>query len=420
MMWETIFFWAIGGALALAVVALLLMALLRGPRKGAADAGFDVAVYRQQLSEVDRDLARGVVSDEEAERVRLEVSRRLLEADRAGEVDRAAGAAPLKVSQIGAAVIGVAVLIATWGLYQSLGNPGLADLPLKNRIANADAARENRPSQAEMETRNPIEFQLPAGVAPEYLDLMEKLRAAVAENPDDLQGQLLLAQNEAKLGDYRAAHPAFAKVIALKGAEATESDYSTYLHLLVLAGNGYVSPEAEAAAHKALEFDARNGAARYYLGLMYAQSGRPDQAYALWRPLLAESRPQAPWVPPIMAQIEQVAQAAGIRYTPPRAAPALPNDGLSGPTAEDMQAAGEMDAEDRQAMIRGMVEGLAERLATEGGGPAEWARLINALGVLGETDRAAAIWAEAQVNFADDAEGLAAIRAAAERAGVAQ
>ena len=70
-------------------------------------------------------------------------------------------------------------------------------------------------------------------------------------------------------------------------------------------------------------------------------------------------------------------------------------------------------------MIRGMVEGLALRLAEDGGPPEDWARLIGALGVLGETARARAIWDEARQAFADSPQALAAIRAAAERAGVA-
>ena len=70
-------------------------------------------------------------------------------------------------------------------------------------------------------------------------------------------------------------------------------------------------------------------------------------------------------------------------------------------------------------MIRGMVEGLSARLANDGGTSAEWAQLIGALGVLGDTDRARAIYGEAQVVFGARPEDLAIVRAAAERAGVA-
>ncbi len=92
-----------------------------------------------------------------------------------------------------------------------------------------------------------------------------------------------------------------------------------------------------------------------------------------------------------------------------------PPTGLSG-----VGAAADMSEEDRQQMIRGMVERLADRLAEEGGPPEDWARLIAALGVLGETDRARSIWQEAQTRFAEAPAALAQLRGAAEGAGVAE
>jgi cytochrome c-type biogenesis protein CcmH len=85
-----------------------------------------------------------------------------------------------------------------------------------------------------------------------------------------------------------------------------------------------------------------------------------------------------------------------------------------------MQAAAGMDPQARSEMIRGMVTRLSERLATEGGPPEDWARLINAYGVLGEQDAARRTWDEAQGQFAQDAGALASIRAAAQSAGVAE
>jgi cytochrome c-type biogenesis protein CcmH len=72
-----------------------------------------------------------------------------------------------------------------------------------------------------------------------------------------------------------------------------------------------------------------------------------------------------------------------------------------------MAAAQEMSAEERQDMISGMVAGLAERLATEGGSAQEWARLINAYGVLGRNEDAQAVLQEAQTVFAGSAEAMA-------------
>jgi cytochrome c-type biogenesis protein CcmH len=148
---------------------------------------------------------------------------------------------------------------------------------------------------------------------------------------------------------------------------------------------------------------------------MSAQLGRPDRTFSLWAPLLDRSAPTDPWVAPIRAQIERIASEAGEnRYVLP------PDASAPGPTAEDMQAAQDMTPEERQAMIEGMVAQLGERLATEGGPAEDWARLIGAYGVLGESDRARAIWTEAQARFAGRDADLAIVRTAAEQAGVAE
>jgi cytochrome c-type biogenesis protein CcmH len=66
------------------------------------------------------------------------------------------------------------------------------------------------------------------------------------------------------------------------------------------------------------------------------------------------------------------------------------------------------------------VAGLAARLATDGGPASDWARLIAAYGVLGQTDQARAIWTEAQAVFAADPIGMGVVGAAAIEAGVAE
>ena len=419
-----ILFWLIAAALALAVAAILYMAFRRAGRQGEPAAAFDLRVYRDQLAEVDRDLARGVIAAEDAERMRTEISRRVLEADRAlsstteGTADCARGRAGL----IGLTALAVA---GAFGIYAAIGAPGYPDMPLQTRLAMAEELRATRPGQAvaEAEAGDVLAADRPEPDA-RFLDLMAKLRTAVADNPNDLTGQELLARNEAALGNFAAAYRAQEQVIALKEPRSTGEDHAVLAELMILAAGGYISPEAEKALTEALRRDGENGTARYYSGLMFAQTGRPDMAFRLWRPLLESSAPDAPWVPPIRGQIEAAAAAAGIDYPLPPAAGAGAAAGtgpaLPGPSAEDMNAAAEMSAEDRQAMIRSMVEGLNDRLAQEGGSAEEWARLIGALGVLGETDRARAIWAEAQTRFADRAEDLAMLRAAATQAGVAE
>ena len=406
-------FWALIAALVCVVAAIIAVAMLRGTGKDAKANQFDVAVYRNQLAEVDQDLARGVLSAEEAQRTKTEISRRLLAAD-AREATTGKDV-PQAANRAVTVLVALALIGGALGIYASMGAPGYGDMSLKDRKQFAEQLRATRPSQAEQEAKLPA-YAPPPEATPAYLDLVEKLRAAVKERPNDLKGHELLVTHESNLGNFVAAHQAQARVLTLKSALADAQDYLSHAGLQIQAAGGYVSPEAEASLQRLLEKDPRNGAGRYYLGQMLVQTGRPDLAFRMWEQLLRESPPNAPWVPLIRAEIATLAELAGVRYTlPPAAAADAP-----GPSAEDVEAAQSMTAEERQEMIRGMVAQLSDRLATEGGSPEEWARLIGAYGVLEERGKAQEIYKEALQVFAEDEQALALIRAGAERAGLLQ
>lgn len=410
-------FWIATAGLTLLVGALLALALVRGRRETGPAEAFDLKVYRDQLSEIDRDVARGTIAADEAERLRTEISRRILAADAKARQSETAQGQP-RTAGLTVAMMVVAVLLGgTYWIYAQFGAPGYADQPRAARIAAAAEALRDRPSQAEAEAQVP-----PApnpDVPADYQDLVTKLRAAVAERPNDMQGLQLLARSEAALGNYSAAWQAQDRIVALKGDTATAKDHADLADMMILAAGGYVSPEAQAALEQALSRDPQNGVARYYGGLMMAQTGRPDTAFRMWDQLLRQSQADAPWVPPIREQIVEMAFRAGVSDyelpQPPSAAPGLP-----GPSGDDVAAAQQMTPEERMDMIRGMVGRLSDRLATEGGTPEEWARLIGALVVLDNPDQARAIWTEAQAVFADTPEALETVRAAAERAGITE
>lgn len=409
-------FWIVAAALALVTAGLFALALTRRTEDEDHPAAYDLRVYRDQLKEVDKDLARGVIGEEDAARMKTEISRRILAADAQMQKAESGTAGKGKQSIVVAVALGLVVLGGSFGLYYKLGAPGYRDMPLQERAAEAQARRDNRDAQAVAETKVPARPTAEAG--DEFLELMAKLRAAVEENPEDLRGQELLARNEANLGNMPAAYAAQAKVIEIKGDAATAGDYVLHANLLITAAGDYVSPEAEASLKKALELDPFNNLARYYLGLMMWQTGRPDATFRIWDQVLRQSPNDAPWVPSIRATITELAWYAGIDYKMPAPVPAHTPDGLSGPSAEDMEAAGELSVEDRQAMIQGMVDQLSDRLATEGGTPQEWARLIGAYGVLGNAERAQAIWDEAQQVFAQTPDALEIVRAGSTQVGL--
>ncbi len=444
-------FWIIATVLALAIAASLIVPLLRRQEEEEPGGSEDVALYRDQLAEVERDVARGVLDPEEAERARTEIARRLLAADRAGV--RPMREAPRSRSMVVAVVAALVLVVGSLTLYggtaallraldysdeeiatlrddltlpvriggrgfdltpifDGVGAPGFPDQPRAARLAEAEAMRANRISQAEAEA---IVATLPRSLPeadPTLLAAVERLRELMPENPDNLTGWELLSLHEAQLGNYAAAAAAQAEVIALRGEDVTAGDLTALLDRMVAAARGHVSPEADEVIERIEALDPGNLAARYYAGLMHLQTGRPDLTFGLWRTVLEQAPAGSLHRRMALAQIDDVSFLAGRDYTPP------PAPAERGPSAEDIAAAADLDPEVRDQMIRGMVAQLAERLAVQGGSAEDWAQLISAYAVLGEIETAGSIWAEAQMAFAASEESMVILTRAALLAGL--
>jgi len=410
-------FWIICVALTGLVAVATARPLLRRQAEGAEPAAaYDLRIYRDQLREVERDLERGVIDAADAERLRVEIGRKVLAADRAaeraGSIQRAAG---------GSAALAILLLLlgGAFLVYQRIGHPDRPDAPIAQRIAQAEELYAGRPSQAEAEAQVQARGPAPAlpEPDPEYAALIERLREAVKKNPNDLRGLELLAGHEERLGNFAAARDAQGRLVALRGDQASGEDLARLAALTIEAAGGIITPEGEEIVARALARDARNPQARFMVGLLHLQNGRPDRAFPIWAGLLAEGPESAPWIAPIRASIADLAWLAGRPdYTPPEPVAGMP--GLPGPDADTMAAASEMSPEERQEMIEGMVKGLETRLATQGGTPEEWARLISSLPVIGQKDHAADILGEARRHFAGDLPALELIEAAAEQAGL--
>jgi cytochrome c-type biogenesis protein CcmH len=336
-------------------------------------------------------MARGLISADEVEHLRLEISHRILAADRAIQAATTAQSPAPRQRSLPAAVIlcllcgAVATLI-----YLKLGAPGYDDLALSDRITAARILREIRPAQIDAERGQPT-AESPDAASTEFQLLMVKLRAAMRQRPNDLKGQTLLARNEAALGHYTAAYKAQEQVLRLKQTNAVAEDYALYADMLVYAAGGYVSPQAEIALQVALERDPQHPKARYYMGLTYAQTGRPDVAFRVWRDVLYNDLQDPVLQALIEAQIGAAAQLAGVEYDP------LESQIAAGPTATGSATTGS---------------------TATGPSTADITAANDAYGVLGDAGKAKAIWRNAQEVFAGNPDALHGIAVSARRAGV--
>ena len=396
-------FWASIVAILIGVIGALIRRGLRAAVPTEDEPARTQQIYRDHLAEIECDLTREIISTDQAQQLRVEVSRRLLASAAQQETDdHGTVRGPLLPAVALCVISGLAAAL----LYLQLGAPGYGDLGLDRRIAAAAALRENRPAQADAELTAPSSAP-PESVSKEFLQLMEKLRAAMADRPNDLQGQTLLAKNEAALGNYIAAHTAQEQVLRLKRDTVNAEDFAFYADLLIYAAGGYVSPRAETALLAALQHDQNLQKALYYMGLMYAQTGRPDLAFQFWEALIRQGVADPALAAIITEQINAVALQAGVSY----ASPTLANE---------ISAAEAINPEDRNAMVASMVAVLAQRLAEEGGPATDWARLIDAYGVLQEKDKARLVFREAQQIFAGNHTALELLNASARRAEISQ
>jgi cytochrome c-type biogenesis protein CcmH len=170
-------FWIIVAMLSIGVGTVLGLTLMRGRVGDPPPAAYDLQVYRDQLREVDRDTTRGVIGAEDAERLRAEISRKILAADAQLQAGGESGGQPRMLGIVAAGVIVAAIAGGGVALYSWIGAPGYRDLPMATRMAESDAARAERLDQDAAEARfAPQEPGLPEGTDAEYLALVERLR----------------------------------------------------------------------------------------------------------------------------------------------------------------------------------------------------------------------------------------------------
>lgn len=372
-------FWILIALLTGAATLSVLIPLSRSRRgQEAAPARADEAVYREQLAAIDKELERGLIDAEAAEAARTEIARRLLAAhDRVGAAKQGGvRTGRLKLAQ-GLTLLALPVL--AFGLYIALGSPGLPDQPLLSRL-NAPAEEQS-------------------------VDLLvARVERHLAENPEDGQGWAVIAPVYMSLGQPQASAKAYSNAIRILGPrQAWLTDMG---EALTIANQGLVTAEARAAFEQAVALEPSAVKPRFFLALALGQEGRKEEAIAAWQALLQGADETAAWVG---AARQEMARLTG-------EAPA--GDTLSGPSQEEVAAAGEMTAEDRQAMISNMVAGLAERLSTEGGSAEEWNRLIRAYMVLGKKQDAEQALAAALSAYADKPEDLSMIKDAASKLGL--
>ncbi len=356
-------------------------------------------LYQQQINEIDKEEAHGVISTPEAEALRVEAQRRLLSVSSIKTTKEAQ--MPLSRTSTALAIAGM-VIAGGVGLYTVKGSPSV---PSSEHGALTAAIQPQPKPIPTTQSLSSVEA------------MVEGLVARLANNPNDVDGWRMLGWSYFNREQYSEALDAYKRAVAL--APDNADNQSAYGESMVRAAGGLVSDEALAIFNTVLALNADDPRARFFKGLALDQAGDAGGAISTWIDMINTAPAGADWVDGLRQRVFDKANEAGINIDGRiAAAPYATNTAPRGPTTEQVMAAMEQPMNDRQAMIESMVASLAARLQENPDDSDGWIRLIRSKTVLGREGEAVEDLKSALNAFENAPETRARIIAEAQALGV--
>jgi len=365
-------FWILAALLTLGACLAILLPAARARQAVPADSEFDLTVYRDQLAELERDVARGVIGREEAEQARAEIGRRILRLE--GEGAAVSRSAPSSLGRTLATMAVLSIPLASWGIYAATGSPHLPGQPLAARL-------DKNPSDSSIE------------------ELVARAEAHLRENPGDGRGWEVLAPIYYRMGRSPEAVNAYRNAMKLLG-ETAQREIGLGEAIAAAAG-GTITTDAQEAFERALALEPGHPRARFLLAAALAQEGRDSEAAAALSALEHDLPVDSPWLQPVARAL------ADLGATKP-----------PGPTQDDVEAAGLISDKERAEMVDEMVAGLDRRLREAPDDVEGWQRLVRSYVVLGRHDAAADALARGVEALGAESEAAAGLLAFAAESGV--
>ena len=405
--------------------ALIVAAPFLSRYANAGETASSIDVYKDQLAEVERDKAQGLIDDAEAASMRTEIERRILSAGK--EANAAAErVAPNWQYHMATGVTGIVVL-GSVGLYASLGRPELSSVV-------APQAQDGWAQRAAVATNAG-----PQGQAAQTADgqqgggdieaMVKRLEQRLEANPNDSDGWRVLGWSYDNVGRNKDAVTAYRRAVDLQKDNATLR--AIYGEAQVKAAEGVVTAQALATFEEVLAINPNDERGRFFKGVAKVQKGDNQGGIDEWLALYKIAPADAEWTDDLRTRIEETAKQAGIDVSTKLAeakpvaavvaqAPAAPaHPGAVGPSAADIENAKQLSEQDRQSMVSSMVDRLAGRLETSPKDPDGWIMLIRSRVAMKDGEKARAALEKAKTVFADEPETQQRIVQAAQAMGIA-
>ncbi len=281
-------FWVIAALLVCVALAFLITPLVRNRASSDAGASRDsasLAVFRDQLAELDADLAAGNIDRDQWEAARADLQRGLLED--ASAPAAAAPAVPAARSKAAAVVVAVAVPLVAVGIYLVLGNPQGLD---PSKVSASQGA--------------------PHGLTQEQIEgMVARLAQHLQANPDDADGWIMLGRSYTAMGRFGDAAAAFAKAEA-KFPQNAEL-LADYADSLAMAQGQTLLGKPEALIQRALQADGNNLKALALAGTVEFEKQHFAKAAEYWKRMLPLLPPESEMGNSVRASIKDAEEKMG-------------------------------------------------------------------------------------------------------------
>lgn len=383
--------WIAYAVVVAAVIGVLVRPMLSDRDDTASAEEADLAVYRDQLAEIEAERDRGQIEEAEAESARRELARRLIRRsdDAQGTRGIAAKGTGTSTSVAIAYATALSIPLISLAIYLSLGSPSMPGMPQSARLQST-----------------------PGGGS--INELVARVEAQLRETPEDGRGWDAVAPVYLRLQRFDDAARAYAQAIRLQGE--TPQRLRGFAEATVQANNGIVVDLARKAYAQILQLEPKNPEARFWLAMADEQEGKFKEAEKGYKAVLENAPADAPWRAVVEARLKEIHTKSGGATEAPAAKTAAPASpaGAPGPTAEDVAAAQSLSKDQRQEFINQMVEGLATKLEANPDDFEGWLRLVRAYAVLGRKDDANRALADARKNIEKDNDKQARLDALAD------
>ena len=260
-------FWIIIALLILLALWFVLPPLFQADETRSEDdlREANVSIYQQQYHELEDDLRNGLIAEEQYQREKDELERRLLDDVKTPNDKSPAG--PLKPNRKTAYVVAATIPIAAIGFYFAVGNlNALSSSPAGTRTAGPATQPPGTMTQQQIEQN------------------VAKLSKRLEANPNDAQGWLMLGRSYIVLERFADAASAFERATSINGNDA--NGWADYSEALALANGQRLAGKPLETANRALQLDPKNEKALALAGGAAFEVGDYKKAIEYWQRLL--------------------------------------------------------------------------------------------------------------------------------------